>query len=48
MFLVFYPVKVVCICVFMTCSKPCCLCDPRMVSWNVCVYVCKYVYLEIW
>jgi hypothetical protein len=40
MFIVFYTVKIVYICVFMTCSTSYCLCDTLMNSWNVCMYVC--------
>jgi len=44
MFIVFYTVKIVYICVYMTCSTSCCLCDTLMDVWNVCMYVC-IVYL---
>jgi hypothetical protein len=42
MFVVFYTVKIVYICVFMTCSTSCHLCDTHMDPRNVraCVYVC--------
>jgi hypothetical protein len=41
MFVVFYIVKVVYICVFMTCSTLCCLCDKIMDPWKICM--CIYV-----
>jgi len=40
MCLVFYTVKIVYICVFMTWSTPCCLYDTLMDWWNECIYVC--------
>jgi hypothetical protein len=54
MFVVFYIVKIVYICVFMTCSTSCYLCDTHMDPWNVracvcmyvCTYVCMYVYMH--
>ena len=46
MFLVFYTVKIVYICVFMTFSTSYCLSDtlmdPRKVCTYVCVYICMY------
>ena len=49
MFTVFDTVNLY-ICVFMTCSTSCCLCDTLMDPWNVCVfiyyvgmYVCTYL-----
>ena len=47
MFLVFYTVKIVYICVCMTCSASYCLCDTRMDPWNVCIYVCMYVCMYV-
>jgi hypothetical protein len=40
MFIVFYTVKNVSICAFMTCATSSCLCDTLMDPWNVCMYVC--------
>jgi len=41
MFIVFYTVKIVYICICMTCSTSYCLCDTVMNPWNMCI--CKYV-----
>jgi len=40
MFVVFYTVTIVYICVIVTCFTSYCLCDTLMDSWNVCVCVC--------
>ena len=40
---VFYTVKIVYICVFVTCSTSYCLCDTRKDPWKVCMCVCMYV-----
>ena len=52
MFVVFYIVKIVYICVFMTCSTLYCLCEKLVDLWNaynvcvcVCVCVCMYMYV---
>jgi hypothetical protein len=46
MFIVFYTVKIVYICVFMTLFTSYCLCDMLMDPQNVCIYlhihVCRY------
>ena len=49
MFIVFYTVKVVYICVVMTWSTSCCLGDTHMDLWNVhmCTYVCMCVCVYI-
>jgi len=39
MFLVLYTVKIVYICVLMTCSTSCCPCKKLMDAWNVHMYV---------
>ena len=39
MFVVFYTVKIVYICVFMTCSTSCSSCEKCMDAWNVHMYV---------
>jgi len=44
MFVVFYTVNIVYICVFMTCSTSYCLCDTLMDTWTVCIYVCFTVH----
>ena len=48
---VFYPVKVVYFCVFMTFSTFYCFSDVLMDPWNlrmcVCVYICMYVLVLI-
>jgi len=44
MIVVIYTVKIVYICVFMTCSISCCLFDTLMDPWNVCMLSCKYTY----
>jgi len=38
MFKVFYTVKIVYICVFMTSSTSYCLCDTFTDPWNLCIY----------
>jgi len=43
MFIVFDTVKIVYICVFMTCSTYC-LCDTLSDLWNVCIYVLCIIY----
>jgi hypothetical protein len=45
MFIEFYIVKIVYICVFMTCSTASCLCDTLIYPWNVCIYVCVCMYV---
>ena len=35
-------------CVLMTCSTSYCLRDTRKDPWNVCLYICKYVCIEIY
>ena len=35
MYLVFYTVKIVYVCVFMACSSSYCLCDTLMDPWNI-------------
>jgi hypothetical protein len=40
-FIVFFTVKIVYICVFMTCSTCCCLCETLVDPWYMCVCVCK-------
>jgi hypothetical protein len=42
MFIVFYIVKIVYICVCMTYSTSYCLCDTVMDPWNVCIYVSDF------
>lgn len=48
MFIVFYSIKIMYICVFMTCSTPYCPCGTLMDPWNVhvcvCACVCTYAY----
>jgi len=44
MFIVYYPVKIEYICVFMTCSTSYCLCDTLVDPWYVCIYVHMYVF----
>jgi uncharacterized membrane protein len=44
MFLVFYTVKIVYICVLMTCSTTYYFCDTIMDPWNV-VYIYIYIYI---
>jgi len=50
MFLVFYTVKIVYICVCMTCSTSYCLYNTLMDPWYVCIcvsmYVCVCVYVS--
>jgi hypothetical protein len=43
MFVVFYSVKIVYICVFMTCSTSYCLCLNLKIHGIVCMYVRMYV-----
>ena len=44
MFVVFYTVKIVYMCVIMTCFTSYCLCDALMASWNTCVRVCTHMH----
>ena len=48
MFIVFYTVKIVYICVFMACSASYWLCDIVMDPHNVCVCVYIYIYIYIY
>ena len=47
MLAVLYAVKIVYICVFMTCSTSCCHCDTIIAPWNVCVHLYIYVYVYV-
>jgi hypothetical protein len=38
MFVVFYAVEIVYICIFMTCFTSYCLCGTLLDPWNVCIY----------
>jgi hypothetical protein len=48
MFLVFCALKIVYICVFMTCSTSNFLCDTPMGPLNVCMHICMYVYVRMY
>jgi hypothetical protein len=45
LFVVFYTVKIMYICVFMICYTSFCLCDTLMDPWNECVCVCMCMYV---
>jgi len=44
MIIVIYTVKIVYICVFMTCSISYCLCDTLLDPWNACMKSCECAY----
>jgi hypothetical protein len=44
MIIVIYTVKIVYICIFMTCSTSYCLVYTLTDPWNVCMKSCKYAY----
>jgi hypothetical protein len=45
MFVVFYTANIVYICVFMTCSTYCCVCETLMDPFIcMCIYICVCVY----
>ena len=46
MFIVFYAVKIMNICIFMTCSTSSCLCGKLLDPWNVCIYASMCVIVK--